>query len=94
MSSYYKGMRLSNLFQALRAIRAAEDQERKQKDFEAMTAKPLNYAIIQDLINSAAAGVVIEAVLSDGTKLTMRREDPYDKARLDLAVNREYTGGL
>jgi hypothetical protein len=87
-------MNLSTLFQAIRAIRAAEAQEHKQRDFEALIAKPLNYAIIQDLINSASAGVVIEATLATGDKLVIRKEDPYDRARLDLAVNRDFVGGL
>jgi uncharacterized protein (UPF0303 family) len=87
-------MRLSAVFQALRAVKIAEEQERKQSEFDALQAQPLKYTIIQDLINSAAAGVVIDITLADGTKMVMRKEDAYDRARLDAAINREFVGGF
>ena len=55
-----------------------EESVKKQIEFEKLSQSELNYEIIQDLINSAAHGVCIEVTLTDGSKLVMKRETPYD----------------
>lgn len=57
------------------------EKRKKQKDFERLKATPLNYMIIKDLINSAAYGILIDLTLADGTKLSIKREDNFDKAQ-------------
>lgn len=87
-------MNLSLLVQSYRLMKKAEAEERKQREFSALSAIPLNYGIIQDLINSAAYGVAIVVTLKDGTRIDINRLDPYDRAKLDSAVNRDLVGGL
>lgn len=57
------------------------DNERKQKALNRLSAVPLNYAIIRDLINSASHGVHIEVKLPGGVVLEIKRDDPFDKIK-------------
>lgn len=69
-----------NISMLIRAYKAIEAEEVKQKQFDALQATPLNYAIIRDLINSASNGVDITVTLVDGTKLEIKRKDAFDQA--------------
>ena len=57
------------------------EQRKKQKQYEALVGKELNYSIIQDLVNQAAHGVVVSLTLKDGAKVDIRREDAFDRFR-------------
>jgi hypothetical protein len=47
-------------------------QVKKQQDFDELQAQPLNYPILQDLMNAAQTGVSIDVKFIDGTQITMR----------------------
>ena len=86
-------MNLSTLVQTFRLVKKAELEERRQKEFAALSATPLNVGIIQDLVNSAAHGVVIDVTLGNGERLQITRKDPYSQL-VDRETNREFVGGL
>jgi hypothetical protein len=67
--------------QLLAAYRIVKEQERKQRQYDALVGTQVNYVIIKDLINSAQHDVVIHVQFKDGTQLDIRREDPFDKLR-------------
>lgn len=69
-------MNIKLLFNTYMQISQAE---KKQKELDAMTAEVLNYGIIRDLINSAANNVTIAVTLKDGTKLDIKRDEPFDR---------------
>jgi hypothetical protein len=87
-------MNLSSIVQALRLVKKAEAEERKHREFAALNALPLNYGIIQDLVNSASYGVVIDFTLTDGTRIQITRQDAFDRSKVDAALAREMVGGL
>lgn len=68
-----------NITTLIKAYRQINDAEKKQKQFDRMSAVPLNYGILRDLINSAYNGVHIEVTLKDGTTLVIKRDDAFDK---------------
>jgi hypothetical protein len=51
----------------------------KDAQYKQLCATPLNYQIIRDCVNAAVHEVKIDIVLPDGSKLTIRREDAFDK---------------
>lgn len=65
----------------IQAYKQLMDAERKQKALDKMASKPMNYGILRDLINTASYGVTVDVTFSDGTKLTMRREEPFDRLK-------------
>ena len=67
-------------------LKALAAEAKKQWEFEALQAKTLNYPIIQDLINTAAAGVAVTIILTDGTKLMI---EPTSGRLAALAAQRE-----
>jgi len=86
-------MKPSTLVQAYRLAKKAEIEERRQAEFAALQAIPLNYGILQDLVNSAAFGVVIDITLKDGTRIQINRKDAFSTLT-DREVNREFVGAL
>ncbi len=56
-------------------------REKRTKDAlrKTLVNTPLNYEIIQDLINTTRFDVKVNLTLKDGTKIEMVREDPYDR---------------
>ena len=52
-------------------LKALATEAKRQWDFEALQAKTLNYPIIQDLVNTAVAGVTVTVTLTDGTKMVI-----------------------
>lgn len=50
-----------------------------KKNLDAVVAHELNYAFLQQLVNASKdPGTLIEVVLKDGTKLTIRKENKND----------------
>jgi hypothetical protein len=70
----------------LATYKIVRDAERKQKELVRMRMVPLNYPIIKDLINSAYHDIVIEVSLVDGTKLTIKRDDPYKREQAERSA--------
>ena len=64
--------------------KAKEEVEAYKKNLDALVEKDLNYTFLQQLINKAAKGVLIEVKLKDGNVLEIRKEAKPDKADLDL----------
>lgn len=65
---------------AFRQVRKQmRDKRRKDEEFRKLRAAPLNYMIIQDLVNAARHDVKIDVVLSDGSRFTISRVDAFDK---------------
>jgi hypothetical protein len=67
--------------QLLAAYRVIKENERKQRQYDALVGTEVNYTIIKDLIASAQHDVVISLTFRDGSKMDIRREDPFDKLR-------------
>ena len=61
------------------ALDLAEQKRKKDELYSQLVGEKLNYEIIRDLCNSAQHGIVIEAVLPDGSKLVIRREEAFDQ---------------
>ena len=61
-----------------KALEIFEESMRKQLEYEELVSQPLKYEILQDLVNSALPGSVIEVVLADGSTLKIKRNTPYD----------------
>lgn len=59
--------------------KAKEEVEAYKKNLDALVEKDLNYGFLQQLINKAAQGVLIEVKLKDGNILTIRKEVKEDK---------------
>ncbi|MFA5377270.1 MAG: hypothetical protein WC455_16085 [Dehalococcoidia bacterium] len=59
----------------------AQIKARRVKDaqYKQLCKTPLNYQIIRDLVNAAAHDVKIDVILPDGSRLTIQREDAFDK---------------
>ena len=87
-------MNLPLLISSYRLMKKAEIDERKQREFAALSATPLNYGILQDLVNSAAYGVVIDVTLKSGDRLQITRQDAFDRSKVDAALARDMVGGL
>ncbi len=68
-----------NILTLLKAYKNLSEAEKKQKQLDKLSATPLNYGIIRDLINSAYNGIHIEVTLKDGTTLVIKRDDAFDK---------------
>lgn len=76
-----------NITTLLKAYKQLNDAEKKQKEFDKLSAIPLNYGILKDLINSAYNGVHIEVKLVDGTTLVIKRDDAFDKLQRKYSEN-------
>lgn len=50
-------------------------QEERQAQYEALVGESCSYPIIKDLINSAAAGVIIKLVFKDGTTMSIVKDE-------------------
>lgn len=76
----------------IRQLRAAyqmvKEQQRRERQYKELVGEQLNYQIIQDLINSARYDVVVYLTLKDGTRIEMRREDAFEKAKHQMAIRR------
>lgn len=72
-------MNVKQLFTLYKRVKIEEQAERKQREFDALSALPINYGIIRDLINSAQNDVKITVTFPDGTKLDIKREDAFDR---------------
>jgi hypothetical protein len=68
-----------NIKVLLQAYKHLHDAEMKQKALDKMSAAPINYGIIRDLMNSAYNGVTITVTFQDGTKLDIKRDDQLDR---------------
>ena len=75
-------MTLATFFKAYKQFRLAIIADRKQREVDELSAHPLNYGILRDLINSAKAGVLIEVKTKDGVTLTIRPDEAFDKSNL------------
>lgn len=64
--------------------KAKEEVEAYKKNLDALVEKDLNYAFIQQLVNAASKGTVIDVKLKDGNGFTIRKEDKSDKSDIDL----------
>ena len=51
----------------------------KDAMYRVLVGKELNYLIIRDLINAARYDVKIDVVLKDGSRMTIQRDDAFDK---------------
>jgi hypothetical protein len=74
---YYYMRRLTKEMK-IKMMEIWEESVKKQIEFEKLSAEPMNYQIIQDLVNSARQGVRIEVTLKDGSKMVIKQETPYD----------------
>lgn len=54
--------------------KAKEEVEAYKKNLDALISADFNYAFLQQLVNKAARGVLIEVSLKNGNKLTIRKE--------------------
>ena len=54
--------------------KAEETVEAYKKNLDALIEKDLNYAFLQQLVNKAQKGVLIEIQLKNGNKLCIRKE--------------------
>lgn len=54
--------------------KAEETVEAYRKNLDALIEKDFNYAFLQQLINKAQKGVLIEVTLKNGNKLVIRKE--------------------
>ena len=54
--------------------KAKEEVEAYKKNLDALIEKDFNYAFLQQLINKAQKGVLIEVTLKNGNKLVIRKE--------------------
>jgi len=61
-----------------KAIEIFEESMKKQMAYEELVKEPLKYNILQDLVNAAVPGTVIEVTLADGSKLVIKRNTSYD----------------
>lgn len=77
----------------LAAYKVITEQDRKQRMYEQLVGTKLNYQIIKDLVNSAKAGVVINIVLADGSKLEIRPEDAFERYKLQMQLQRQREAG-
>ncbi len=64
--------------------KAKEEVEAYKKNLDALVAKDFNYGFIQQLVNAASKGTVIEVKLKEGNTLTIRKEEKSDANDLDL----------
>lgn len=56
-----------------------KEEEAKEARYKAFITKPLNYEVIQDLVNAARYDTEVEITLQDQSKITITRKDVYDK---------------
>jgi len=56
------------------------EEARKREQMQQLAQTPLNYAIIQDLVNTCAyTGVAARVTLKDGSRIEIVRKDAFDK---------------
>jgi hypothetical protein len=65
----------------LQAIRKVREEKQRKKQFDALLITPMNYRILQDLVNSAKGGAEVTITLADGTKIEMRPERTEERER-------------
>lgn len=64
--------------------KAKEEVEAYKKNLDALVEKDINYAFIQQLINKAQKGVLIEVKLKNGNTLTIRKEVESEQKERDF----------
>ena len=64
--------------------KAKDEVEAYKKNLDTLVAKDLNYGFLQQLINAASRGTVIEIKLKEGNILTIRKEEKLSKDDIDL----------
>lgn len=70
---------------------------KKQWAFEELQAQRMSYPILQDLMNTAQHGILIDVYLADGSRLVMKQDPlaptPEEKERME-ALRRQSEGEL
>lgn len=64
--------------------KAKEEVDAYKKNLDALVARDLNYGFLQQLVNAASKGTIIEVKLKEGNTLTIRKEEKPDANDLDL----------
>ncbi len=59
--------------------RQVREKRTREALYKTLVKTPLNYEIIQDLINSTRFDVKVKVTLGDGTRIEMVREEPFDR---------------
>lgn len=54
--------------------KSKEETEAYKKNLDAIVAKDFNYAFLQQLVNAAAKGTIIEVRLKEGNSIVIRKE--------------------
>jgi len=66
----------------LEAYKQAKIQRQHEKDLKRfIQIGGVDYIALQHMVNQALAGVEIDVLLPDATRIQIRREDPYMKAQ-------------
>lgn len=73
----------------LQAIRKVREEKLKKRQLDALLATPMNYRILQDLVNSAKGGAEVTITLADGTKIEMRPERNEERDRANRYIRGE-----
>lgn len=86
-----------NIVQAIKiareSVKAANELQRKRDAILALEATPLNYGILQDLLNEVARrgqSVEVQVKLQDGSVIQVKAPDRFDAHKAQEELDREF----